>query len=718
MEGLAILALLPILAVFAGVAWGLWKLFQGFGWLLGRLFRLVGLLLRRVGGFVRTTLVDAVQTVGALVTAIAIAPLAIVNLAIGRWSASRHYGRALEDELASGLLGLYRVSLGNPLRFLGLGRALDGLDRRLPDLVDRAPRRARGARSRSGAHTFPGYDVVGGLPRGGSGAELFLARPRPETLLRFRESGRPMASEVAIKAFALSEGSTLPQIVRESRALEAAGRLGLVYEHRLDDQRFYYVMPFVRGEGLDEVVRGLHRRSGAEGLGEHELALAVGYAQDLLRTLDRFHGGGLWHKDVKPANVIVSGDRAHLVDFGLVTPLTSAMTLTTHGTEYYRDPEMVRLAMQGVKVHEVDGVKFDLYSAGALLYSMIEDSFPAHGSLSRITKRCPEALEWVVRRAMAESADRYASAGEMLADLEAIAAASDPLALLPAELPSFGAARTPSRASEQRGPTGLPDGWEDLAAASPLLSDAQPDASRGPGSGSGHRRGRMRRFLGAAAVVMLFGMVAVGAAGEIFGPDRRPGDRHEIGVTFAALEASRLRAGDRDALRDAQRIVDEIGVEEDVYDTLAEQWRERLADVLPAPRPSGRETGVLLLEDGTGGATGETVAALEHMLAEHGFDVLGQDTADDEELLLVAEARHAVGLEGPGDAEAVGRLQRYLDRQARVDAILWIAPCDEGDCHVYRVLKRRPVELAPPEVFSPSPSLSTGAGADDGVAYR
>ena len=47
------------------------------------------------------------------------------------------------------------------------------------------------------------------------------------------------------------------------------------------------------------------------------------------------------------------GQRAHLVDFGLLSRLRSAMTLTTHGTEYFRDPEMVRMALRGVKVHEV-----------------------------------------------------------------------------------------------------------------------------------------------------------------------------------------------------------------------------------------------------------------------------------------------------------------------------------------------------------------------------
>jgi len=87
------------------------------------------------------------------------------------------------------------------------------------------------------------------------------------------------------------------------------------------------------------------------------LRAALGFACDLISTLSTYHRGGLWHKDVKPDNIIVDGGpsaRAHLVDFGLVSSLRSAMTLTTHGTEYFRDPEMVRLALKGVKVHEVD----------------------------------------------------------------------------------------------------------------------------------------------------------------------------------------------------------------------------------------------------------------------------------------------------------------------------------------------------------------------------
>jgi hypothetical protein len=127
------------------------------------------------------------------------------------------------------------------------------------------------------------------------------------------------------------------------------------------------------------------------------------------------------------------------VDFGLVSSLRSAMTLTTHGTEYFRDPEMVRLALRGVKVHEVDGTRFDIYGVGAVLYSVIEDSFPAHGELSQVTKRCPETIKWIIRRAMANYDKRYDSAALMLADLNAVLSAPDPFAMRPVDLPSMSA---------------------------------------------------------------------------------------------------------------------------------------------------------------------------------------------------------------------------------------------------------------------------------------
>ena len=272
-------------------------------------------------------------------------------------------------------------------------------------------------------NNFDGYKVVGTLPSGGSGAKIYIVQPTNTS------------SKIVIKCFDISDGSQLPQIVRESRSMEAAKKLGLIIEHHLDNERFWYAMPYHEGDHLGVVTSLLHGTSSH--LNSKNLRTVLLYQQTLLQTLREYHKAGLWHKDVKPDNIIVHDGRAHLVDLGLVTPLASAMTLTTHGTEYFRDSELVRQAMRGVKVHQVDGSKFDVYSAGAVLYFMLENTFPPHGGLSGFNKKSPEGVRWIVRRAMSDYDKRYASIEEMLADVETILHSKDISSVRPADLPSM-----------------------------------------------------------------------------------------------------------------------------------------------------------------------------------------------------------------------------------------------------------------------------------------
>ena len=664
----AVFALVPILAVFAAVTWIVWQVLKGLRFVVVNLFRGVGSVGGGVFRFVRRELVEVIQFVGAVFTLIVLLPLTLLNFVIGRWSTAKHYGRAVEDELVSAGLGLYRLALGNPLRLVGLGGMLDGVERRIPEVVDRAPRRT----TARGALQFDGYDVVGTMPAGGSGAQLYLARPKPDTFERLTKAGRSVPGEVVIKSFALVQGSTLPQIVRESRALEAANRLGLVLEHHLDSDRFYYVMEYVRGEDLDMVVQRMHQRTGPEGLGDRELRLALGYAMDLLKSLDRFHTGGLWHKDVKPANLIVSGERAHLVDFGLVTPLQSALTLTTHGTEYYRDPEMVRLAMQGVKVHEVDGVKFDLYSAGAVLYSMVENSFPAHGSLSRISLRCPEALAWIVRRSMADIASRYGTAWEMLDDLAAVASAPDPFSLRPADLPSVQRGATRERSpfyafaddapavgrvvAESAAPTGL----------RPYLLADQPrpvadDARR-------RRRRRVLVAVGASSAAIL--VVMTGLAREL----RSRAHVHDgrdlalLPSEVRAYQAGRAIVEERMGRGADQRV--------DLQSRVHGHGTPR-AERTGAKVPEGERsledsfasgTRALVLDDLASPAGRGVVQREEERLRERGLAIVGADETD-----VFAGVRMAVGTGHVQDEDAMSRLQEYLNDSTDIDLIVWVA---------------------------------------------
>ncbi len=435
-------------------------LIKGIGWLIAHLWR-----------FVSGVVSDSFRVVGAVLAVVVFSVLVVLNIVIGRWSGASHFGTNVAHEFKTMGLALYRIALGHPARLLGLSSLTEGIEKRVPAAIAQAP-----IADVSGKRTaqFEGYTIIGTLPVGGSGARLYIADPDPIKRAAFERQGHAGVDRVVIKSFSLSDGSQLPQIVRESRSLDAAKRLGLILDHDLSTTKYYYVMRYVPGESLTAVTRQLHAESGPEGLNARSLKRALGYSRDLVRTLDEYHRGGLWHKDVKPDNIIIEREVAQLVDFGLVTSLHSAMTLTTHGTEYFRDPDLVRMALKGVKVSEVDGTRFDVFAAGAVLYSMLEDSFPAHGVMSTFSKRSPEAVRWIVRRAMTDYDKRYANARMMLEDLEVVLRAADPLAVRPVDLPSM---RGGLDAEYLHAPAGVPIG-------SPVDGPGVAAAAIGAGVGS------------------------------------------------------------------------------------------------------------------------------------------------------------------------------------------------------------------------------------------
>jgi hypothetical protein len=435
----------------------------------GGVLSAVGWFLRGLWRFVRGTIGDLAAAFGAILTAIVASCMAPFLAFAGVHRAKSAFGAA-GRELGVAADAVWNMLARRPLRLLGLGRALGGLEERLPGAI----RDGASAAPRGEPAAFPGYEVVATLPSGGSGARLYVAEPDAAR----RREDPTLPDRVVIKSFALVDGSELPQIVRESRSLEPARALGLVLDHGLDARRFWYAIAFHDGESLAEAAGKLHAAR-PDGLDADDLRTIVAWMHDLVATLVRYHAAGVWHKDLKPDNVIVAGGRATLVDLGLVTPLRSAMTLTTHGTEYFRDPEMVRQALRGVKVHEVDGARFDVYGAGAVLYLLLEGTFPAHGGLSLFAKPAPESLRWIARRAMADYRQRYASAAELLADLDAVRDAADPAAVRPADLPSVAGSDRESEAPSPP-PAGASPPVAAAAAAALAEAVAAPDPRRRP----------------------------------------------------------------------------------------------------------------------------------------------------------------------------------------------------------------------------------------------
>jgi serine/threonine protein kinase len=669
--GIGFFRVLLLMALLVAGAYVLIKLLGAVAWLIGAVLRGVGRCVAHVGRFVAGMLRDSLHLAGALIAVLFHLPALVTHVACGRWSAANHYGRAVEQELLTVGGCVYRLAIGHVAHLLRLTPLTDGVERRLPEVIARTPRSAPGVpRASSGPpDRFEGYRVVGSLQAGGSGARLWLAEPDAATRRRLAAGGRPAPERVVIKSFSLADGSTLPQIVRENRALEAARDLGLVLEHRLDGHRFHYVMPYVPGDDLGVVAARLHAQDGRDGLSDASLRRVLDHASDLLATLARFHGQGLWHKDVKPSNIIVSEGSVHLVDLGLMTPLTSAMTLTTHGTEYFRDPEMVRLALRGVKVHEVDGVKFDVYGAGATLYALVENSFPAHGSLSQTTRRCPEALRWVIRKAMADLSGRYVSARQMLADVRAVREASDPFRVRPAELPSFRDGTLDSAPDVDR--WAKPRGRRPEPVHAYAAAAAGPDALRRAMRAARHPR---RRF--ATAVLV--------AAGALFFLVHEGGGRQEAFST--GVERSVGPTGSRG---DVGRIPALAGGSAPPLQVLPAVSLE--SHSVPAPGPGDEPLSpplgsVLLIDDLPAGMDADVRARLETLcddLRRARYEVVrdaGGEGASEEDIALLAEARVAVGLGDPEDPDAVTRLKGFLARcDDRLDGLVWIGGGRDGD---------------------------------------
>src|SRR6266545_2179668 len=256
---------------------------------------------------------------------------------------------------------------------------------------------------------------VGRLLGAGGMAEVFEGRDRL------------LARRVAIKVL-LAEFAQDPSfLVRFKREAQAAASLShpnivAVYDTGVEGATNFIVMEYVEGRTLRDLLRiG----------GPPPPDRAAGIASDVCDALAAAHARGLIHRDVKPANVMLSGDgTVKVMDFGIARATTSETITQTHaviGTAQYISPEQV----EGM---EVDA-RSDLYSLGCLLYEMLTGRVPFSGESPvaiayrhvredpvpprRIDPRVPPAFEAITLRAMAKNPDhRYQTAAEMRADLE------------------------------------------------------------------------------------------------------------------------------------------------------------------------------------------------------------------------------------------------------------------------------------------------------------
>jgi len=260
------------------------------------------------------------------------------------------------------------------------------------------------------------YLVIGRLGSGGMG-EVFLAWD--EKLER----------RVAIKRIRQDVGLSPEQRERFHREATSAASLShanvVQIYHLIDDPEEAIVMEYIEGQTLAE--RLSHERL--------EMPDILHLACEIAEGLSAAHEDGLIHRDLKAANIMITGaGHAKILDFGLARPVvrgTEDPGLTqqgvTLGTCYAMSPEQAR--------GEAVDKRSDLFSFGSLVHEMLTGRSPFRGkdpldSLCKVLTEQPihprqarpelpeEAAELLLRLLEKDREKRPASAREVIAILE------------------------------------------------------------------------------------------------------------------------------------------------------------------------------------------------------------------------------------------------------------------------------------------------------------
>jgi dienelactone hydrolase/predicted Ser/Thr protein kinase len=195
----------------------------------------------------------------------------------------------------------------------------------------------------------------------------------------------------------------------------------VIHEVGESEERPYIAMEYVEGETLRDKI--------SKGPLANEAALDV--AVQVAEGLDEAHGKGIIHRDIKSANIMITGKgQAKIMDFGLAKVKEGPLLTregTTLGTVAYMSPEQA----QGEDVDH----RSDIWSLGVVMYEMLSGVLPFKGEreasilysvvhedpkpLRALRPDVPLELQQIIDRSLKKKPEaRYPSATELLNDLK------------------------------------------------------------------------------------------------------------------------------------------------------------------------------------------------------------------------------------------------------------------------------------------------------------
>ncbi|HOC00031.1 MAG TPA: serine/threonine-protein kinase [Verrucomicrobiota bacterium] len=276
------------------------------------------------------------------------------------------------------------------------------------------------------ARLFPQLEILGFVGQGGMGA-VYRARQK--------ELDRVVALKILPPDIG-RDAAFAERFTREARAMAKLNHPGIVtlYEFGRADGLFFFLMEFVEGVNLGQLLEGGHISS------REALALVP----QICDALQYAHDQGIVHRDIKPQNILVDRrGRVKVADFGLaklvatgsggepVSPTGAAAAASpltetgkVMGTPQYMAPE------QREHPTEVDH-RADIYSLGVVFYQMLTGELPGkpvEAPSSRLRgMQIDVRLDEIVLRAMEREPERrYQQASQVKADVETIASSPPP----------------------------------------------------------------------------------------------------------------------------------------------------------------------------------------------------------------------------------------------------------------------------------------------------